>query len=110
MSKMRHFGMSAKASRIFPLRLDVHTLRIDHVEQFQRGATRALRANFPECALVDRPGRAMDVKSAVFKTEQGPRFGFFTLDEHAAMPKPLSKDARHARLARSLSRLDAAAD
>ncbi len=58
----------------------------------------------------------MNVKSAVFKTEAVPRFGILTRhrhaavpNRHAAVPKPLSKDARHARLARSLSRLDAAA-
>ncbi len=68
----------------------------------------------------------MNVKSAVFEygfvrsseyvglvapligTEEDRPFGISAPDRHAAAPQ-LSKDARHARLARSLSGLDAAA-
>src|SRR5271157_3963890 len=43
------------------------------------------------------------------RTEEHRPIGILTRDGHAAVPKPLSKDARNALLARSLSGLDAAA-
>jgi rRNA maturation protein Nop10 len=43
------------------------------------------------------------------RSEEQHQVGFFTWVQQAAMPQLLSKDARHARLARSLSGLDAAA-
>src|ERR1700723_2333429 len=54
----------------FPLREDLHTLGIDHVEQFQRGATRALRANFP---ILHRRGAGVEDRRKHRLTHAGAR-------------------------------------
>ena len=50
---------------------------------------------------------ALDVY--LIRTKEGRPIGILTPDRHAAVPRQLSKDARHARLACSVSGLDAAA-
>ena len=76
-------------------------------EQIDRLASiKALPKN-PESG--EWPGRAIDVKSAVFSPAGRRGFGRPSRQGHAAMPHPLTKDAHHAGLARSVSRLEAVA-
>src|ERR1700693_5684731 len=53
--------------------------------------------------------RCIALNAYLTRTEEGRPIGILTPDRHAAVPRQLSKDARDARLARSLSGLDAVA-